>query len=244
MDFHLSNQDRQQILTPLKQMIQQYQLIDDGDKIAVGLSGGKDSTSLLYLLTILQQQRFASFQLVPITLDLGFQGLELVPLRQFVEELGHSLEVVSTQIGSIVFETRQEKNPCSLCANMRRGTLYDAAQKAGCNKVALGHHLDDALETFMMNLFFNGKLGTFPPSTFLDRTNITLIRPMIAVEERMIKKLVRTKALPVIENPCPANKHTKREEMKKLVQQLSISYPDLRQQFLHGVQHVDGKSFW
>lgn len=241
---NLTNKERLRLLKPVIKTNQAYDMIKAGDRIAVGLSGGKDSSTLLYLLTVLQKYLPIPFEVIPITLTLGFEGMDLTPMEEYVQNLGHKLYIKETTIGKVVFDIRQEKNPCSLCANMRRGNLYDYAHALGCNKVALGHHLDDGLETFFMNLLFNGKLGTFQPCTYLDRTDLTVIRPLIAIEESAIIKFVETKGIPVIHNPCPANKKTKREEVKQLVHGLSQHYPDLRQKFLHAATHVDLSDFW
>jgi tRNA 2-thiocytidine biosynthesis protein TtcA len=241
---YLTNNERLRLMKPLKKTILAYQMIEEGDRVAIGLSGGKDSSTLLYLLTALQKQLHFPFTIIPITLTLGFEGMDLTPMKEFVSRLGHDLHVRETNIGQIVFDIRQEKNPCSLCANLRRGTLYEYAASLGCNKVALGHHLDDGLETFFMNFLFNGKIGTFQPKTYLDRTNITIIRPLIGIEEEKIIKFVQAKNIPILHNPCPVNKKTKREEMKELIKKLSMDYPDIRQKFLHGASHVDINDFW
>ncbi|MEW6623409.1 MAG: ATP-binding protein [Bacillota bacterium] len=236
--------DRKWFLTPVKKTIFQYHMIDHGDKIAVGLSGGKDSSTLFYILTFLQKQMPVKFELVPISLTLGFEDMDISPLRDFVSRLGNTLYIEPTLIGKIVFDLRQEKNPCALCANLRRGALYDTAKKLGCNKVALGHHLDDAIETFFMNLVFNGQMGIFQPKSFLDRKKITVIRPLITLEESSIISIAKAKKIPVVKNTCPANKKTKREEMKKLVSELSRSYPDIRYKFLCAAQNIQLENFW
>ena len=242
--LRLSNSDRKRLLTPIKKTILQYQMIEEGDRVAIGLSGGKDSSTLLYALTILREQLPFYFDLIPITLSLGFKDLDILPLKDFVQDLGHELYIKETNISQIVFDVKQEKNPCSLCANLRRGILFDYAASLNCNKLAYGHHLDDGIETFFMNLFYGGKLAVFKPTTYLDRANITLIRPMLAIEEKTIINFVKAKDIPVIDNPCPADKHTKRQEMKELVKILSAKYPDLRQNFMNGAMNVQEKNFW
>lgn len=199
---------------------------------------------MLYLLTLLKQQAPFQFDIVPVTLTLGFEGMDLSPLKNYVESLGHELHIKETNISQIVFDIRREKNPCSLCANLRRGILYDYAKSLGCNLVAYGHHLDDGIETFFMNLLFGGKLGVFKPVSYMSRLDITLIRPMIAIEEQSIIQFVKAKEIPIIHNPCPADKNTKREEMKELVKALSEKYPNVRQNFLHAVKNVDEADFW
>ena len=244
MNVSVSNSDKKKLLTPIKKTILQYGMIEEGDRVAVGLSGGKDSSTLLYVLRILQQQLPFHFDLVPISLTLGFDDMEITPLKHFVENLGFHLHIKETKIGQIVFDYKQEKNPCSLCANLRKGALYDYAKSLECNKVAYGHHLDDAIETFFMNLFFNSKLGTFQPKMYLDQSDITIIRPMITVEERTIIRFVQKKEIPIVVNTCPADKKTKREEMKQLIAQLSQDYPDIRQRFSQAVKNVELDHFW
>lgn len=244
MILKLSNSENKRLLKPFRKTILEYNMIEDGDRVAVGLSGGKDSSTLLYLLTLLQRQLPFHFEIVPISLTLGFKGMDLSPLQKYVVSLGHQLYIKETNISQVVFDIRQEKNPCSLCANLRRGILYDYAKELNCNKVAYGHHLDDGIETFFMNLLFGGKLGVFKPVSYMDRLDITLIRPMLAIEEKNIIQFVKAKQIPIIHNPCPADKHTKREEMKELVHALSEKYPNIRQNFLHAVTNVREEDFW
>lgn len=244
MNLPLTNSERKRLLTPIKKTIIQYNMIEEGDRVAVGLSGGKDSSTLLYLLTILREQLPFQFDLIPISLSLGFEDFDISPLKKYVEELGQELYIKETNISQIVFEYKQEKNPCSLCANLRRGILFEYAATLNCNKLAYGHHLDDGIETFFMNLFYGGKIGVFKPITYLDRSNITLIRPMLSIEEKTIINFVKAKNIPVIHNPCPADKHTKREEMKNLVKELSTQYPDLPRNFMNGAMNVREEDFW
>lgn len=244
MVLKVKKSDSKLFLTPVKKTILQYGMIEEGDRVAVGLSGGKDSSALFYILTVLQKIIPFHFELVPICLTLGFENVDISPLNEYVEKLGNKLHIKSTLISKIIFDVRQEKNPCSLCANMRRGALYNETKSLGCNKAALGHHLDDAIETFFMNLIYNGRMGTFKPKTYLDRRDITVIRPMISLHEKTIQKIVNAKHIPVIKNTCPANKKTKREEMKQLIYDLSRHYPDIRHQFLNAVKNMDLKDFW
>lgn len=230
-------------LTKVKRAIKDHGLISPGDRIAVGMSGGKDSSTLLFILDLLRRYSSLDFEVVPITLDLGWE-MDITPLKEYCSRLGYSLQVVPTQIAKIVFEVRQEKNPCSLCAVLRRGALHNAALKHGCNKVALGHHLDDAIETFLLNLIYTGKLGTFPPKLYLDRTGLTLIRPMAYLPQKTVESIARTEKLPIIPNPCPANGHTKRQEMKELVNMLAKTYPDIRNKFLSALGNVEVEHFW
>jgi tRNA(Ile)-lysidine synthase TilS/MesJ len=244
MILPLSNSERKRLLTPIKKTILQFKMIEEGDRVAVGLSGGKDSSTLLYILTILREQLPFHFEIIPISLSLGFEDFDILPLEKFVKELGTKLYIKETNISQVVFDYRKEKNPCSLCANLRRGILFEFAASLNCNKLAYGHHLDDGIETFFMNLLYGGKLGVFKPKTYLDRSNITLIRPMLAIEEKTIINFVKAKNIPVIHNPCPADKNTKREEMKELVKTLSSKYPDLRQNFMHGAINIQEEDFW
>lgn len=208
-----------------------FGLVEEGDHIALGLSGGKDSTALLYIMTEWQKFSPVSFKVTAITLDMGWGG-DLTPLKNYCAETGVSYHIEQTNIGPIVFETRQESNPCSLCARLRRGTLHNIAKSLGCNKVALGHHLDDALETLLLCMSFESRFKTFKPKTYLDRADLTLIRPMIYVEEKTIIKLVKRLSLPVIQNPCPANGLTKRQEMKNVISCWEKLNPSLRDSLL------------
>lgn len=237
--------DNQLYYNPVRRAILNHQMIEPGDRVAVGLSGGKDSTTLFYLLDRIAKERrlgFA-FELVPITLDMDM-GMSIAPLKDFIENLGYELKVIPTNIAMVVFDIRQEKSPCSLCAKLRRGILNQAAKDLDCNKVALGHHADDAIETYLMNFLFHGKLTSFAPLTYLNQVDITLIRPLLYLEETTIKTFVAREDLPVIVNPCPVDKKTKREELKKVVTQLSENYPTIRQRFIQGMEQGTAEDFW
>ncbi len=232
--------DGKWFLTRFKQTIYRYRMISSGDRVVVGLSGGRDSGGLLHLLRWFQRISPLSFDLQAVYVDLGWE-MDLSPLKEFTDSLHIPLKVERTAIAPLVFERRKEKNPCSLCANLRRGALHRAAQKMGARKVALGHHLDDAIETFFLNLIYTGQMGTFKPTTFLDRTRITAIRPMIQIPGETIAALARREQLPVLANPCPVSGHTCRQEMKNLVEELSCRYPDLRQKMRVALTN---SSFW
>lgn len=238
--------DNERFYNPVRRAILKHGLIEPGDKVALGMSGGKDSTTLLYLLDRIRRQRRLGFDfdIVPITLDLGFEGMDLQPLKDFTASLGYALDIVPTKVARIVFDVREERSPCSLCAKLRRGTLYHHARDLGCEKAALGHHLDDAIETYFMNFLFHGKMNSFEPRSYLSKTDITLIRPMIYIEEKEIKRLVKREELPVIFNPCPADKKTKREEIKRLVTSLAETYPDIREKFVMGMEQGTEEDFW
>ncbi|MGL4694676.1 tRNA 2-thiocytidine biosynthesis TtcA family protein [Enterococcus larvae] len=237
--------DNQLYYNPIRRAVLSHQMIEPGDKVAIGMSGGKDSTSLLYFLDLIRRQERLgfSFDIVPISLDIGFD-MDIQPMKDFVEALGYELEVVPTNIAEVVFDIREERSPCSLCAKLRRGILYKYAKDMGCSKVALGHHLDDAIETYFMNFLFHGKMSSFEPISYLTKTEISLIRPLIYLQERDIIRLVKREELPVIFNPCPVDKKTKREEIKQLVSSLSQSYPDIREKFVMGMEQGTNEDFW
>ncbi len=206
-----------QILSRVRKAVEDYRMIEEGDKIAVGVSGGKDSLLALAALKALQRFYPKRFELVAITLDMGAEDMDFIPIANWCRELGVEYIIEKTEIRQIVFDYRQEKNPCALCANLRRGALNSAAKANGCNKVVLGHHYDDVVETFYLSLFFEGQLGCFSPVTYLSRADITVLRPLIYVKEKEIKKYARVNGLPVVENTCPADKNTKREYVKEIV---------------------------
>lgn len=238
--------DNQSYYNPVRRAILNHQMIEPGDKVAIGMSGGKDSTTLLVLLDRIRRQRRLGFdfEIVPIMLDMGFEDCDSTPMKEFVESMGYELEIVPTNIAKVVFEIREEKSPCSLCAKLRRGILYNRASELGCQKVALGHHVDDALETYFMNFLFHGRLNSFEPKSYLTKTKVTLIRPMIYLEEKQIIRFVKREELPVVFNPCPVDKKTKREEIKKLVTNLSQEYPAIREKFIMGMEQGSAEDFW
>lgn len=205
------------ILGYARKAINDFGMIKAGDKVAVGLSGGKDS--ILTLITLAQLRKFypEKFEVIAITLDMGVEGFDVTSLKKLCVEYDVEYIVEKTHIKEIVFDIRKEKNPCSLCANLRRGILYDTAKKYGCNKVALGHHMDDVMETFMMSLIYEGRVHTFLPVTYLSRKDIYVIRPMIYTPESEIKHLVKKYGIEVVKNNCPANGETKRQYVKELI---------------------------
>ncbi|MBR4032269.1 MAG: tRNA 2-thiocytidine(32) synthetase TtcA [Clostridia bacterium] len=217
------------ILSYTRRGIDDYNMIQEGDKIAVGVSAGKDSLTLLCAMAYLRRFYPKKFELIAITVDMGFdEGMDFGPIQRLCEELDVPYHIVPTQIYKIIFDFRKEPNPCSLCAKMRRGALHNAAKELGCTSVALGHHFDDVVETFMLNLFFEGRLGCFSPVTELSRVGIKLIRPMIYMPEKDVAEFARKNQLPVINSPCPADKNTEREEMKKLLRSLERENKGLR----------------
>lgn len=222
-------ENMKRLLSYTRRAIDDYGMIEDGDKIAVGVSAGKDSLTLLCAMAYLRRFYPKKFELSAITVDMGFKdGMDLSPIRELCRELDVEYSVVPTEISKIIFDIRKESNPCSLCAKMRRGALHNAAKERGCTSVALGHHFDDVVETFMLNLFFEGRLGCFSPVTQLSRVGIKLIRPMIYMPEKDVKEFASTNSLPVISSPCPADKNTQREEMKQLLRKLERENKGLR----------------
>ncbi len=230
------------LLSYTRRAVDDYQMIQEGDKIAVGVSAGKDSLALLYTLANLQRFYPKPFQLVAVTIDMGFEGSDFSTVNRLCEELNVPYFVKKTEIAKIVFDIRKEPNPCSLCAKLRRGILNETAKQYGANKVALGHHFDDVVETFMMNLFFEGRIGTFSPVTYLDRSDITLIRPFIYVPEKDVRYFAKRAALPVIKSPCPADGNTERERIKRLLADLEKANKGLKHRILTAIQkgNVDG----
>lgn len=228
----------QNIMGLVRRCADDYDMICPGDRIAVGLSGGKDSLTLLTALAGLRKYYPKPFYLEAITLDMGFEGMDFTGLSEFCKELDVPFTLIHTQIKTIVFDERKEKNPCSMCAKMRRGALNEAALSRGCKKIALGHHYDDAVETFMLSLVFEGRISCFQPVTFLDRKGVTQIRPLLYVGESRIKNYVQREKLPVVFNPCPADKNTKREEIKKLIYELNGRYPGFKDKLFGSMQRL------
>ncbi|MBQ6997539.1 MAG: adenine nucleotide alpha hydrolase family protein [Oscillospiraceae bacterium] len=225
----------QKLMGLVRRCVEDYNMISPGDKVAVGVSGGKDSLVLLQLLAGLRQ--YSDFSLEAITVDMGL-GMDYSPVQAFCEKLDVPHTVVQTQIGPIIFDHRKEKNPCSMCAKMRRGALNQAILDRSIRKLALGHHFDDAVETFVMSLIYEGRISCFQPVTDLDRMGVTQIRPMLYIHEKTVDNFATRMALPVIENRCPVDKHTKREEIKQLVFDLSKTYPDLKERIFGAMQRL------
>jgi tRNA 2-thiocytidine biosynthesis protein TtcA len=226
----------QKMLSLMRRCVEDYNMIETGDKIAVGVSGGKDSLSALFLLAALRNFYPQKFELIALTLDMGIEGMDFSRVSSFCENIGVEYYVKKTDIAHVIFDIRKEKNPCSLCAKMRRGGLNDWAIEKGCNKVALGHHNDDAVETFFLSLFYEGRLNCFSPVTYLNRVGITQIRPLVYIKEEQIKNFVKNQKLPVVLNPCPANGYTKRQEIKKLIEELKKDNPALSSRVFGALQ--------
>ena len=205
--------------------------------MGVGVSGGKDSVALLAFLAELRKYNDKRFELEAFTIDMGL-GMDYTPIADYCRELDVQFNLIQTEIGPIIFDYRKEKNPCSMCAKMRRGALNQAILDKGMNKLALGHHYDDAVETFLMSLIYEGRISCFQPLTDLDRPGIIQIRPMLYIHEKTVDSFVKRNNLPVITNRCPADKYTKREEIKKLVYDLSATYPDLKERIFGAMQRL------
>lgn len=225
----------QKLLGMVRRCVEDYEMITPGERVAVGVSGGKDSLALLTLLAELR--RFYPFELEAVTIDLGF-GMDCAPLAAWCGKLEVPYTRVETQIGPVIFEGRKEKNPCSLCAKMRRGALNEAILSRGTRKLALGHHCDDAVETFLMCLLFEGRLSCFQPVTNLDRSGVLQIRPLLYLREQTLTHFAERLALPVVHNPCPADKFTKRQEIKGLVSRLMGEYPQLKTRVFGAMQRL------
>ena len=227
----------QHLMGLVRRCVDDYQMIEAGDKIAVGVSGGKDSLALLALMAGLQKYYPKPFSLAAITIDMGM-GMDFGPVEEFCKSLQVPFTCVRTEIGPLIFDVRKEKNPCSMCAKMRRGALNDALKQLGFNKIALGHHYDDAVETFLLSLFYEGRLSCFQPVTYLSRMDVTQIRPMLYIGEKAVESFTRRQNLPVVENRCPADKSTKRQEVKDLLAVLQKQYPDLKTKIFGAMQRL------
>ena len=228
----------QMILSYLRRCVEDYDMIQPGDRIAVGVSGGKDSLVLLYAMARLREFYPAPFELHAVTVHPGAPGMDFGPVAAFCRELEVPYHLIETEIFHIIFDVRQEKNPCSMCAKMRRGAMHNALKELGIDKVALGHHRDDAVETFFLSLFYEGRLSCFQPVTYLDRMGITQIRPLLYCGEGMVRGAAKRHNLPVVHNPCPADGNTRRQEVKELVARLSRDYPRLKDYVFGSMQRL------
>lgn len=227
----------QKLMGLLRRCVEDYDMIQPGDKVAVGVSGGKDSLALLVFLAELRKYYPQPFVLEAITIDMGL-GMDYSQIQTLCQELDVPYTIVPTQIGPVIFDYRKEKNPCSMCAKMRRGALNQTLLERGLNKLALGHHYDDAVETFLMSLLYEGRISCFQPVTNLDRTGIIQIRPMLYLHEKTVDNFAVKQNLPVVENRCPVDKETKREEIKKLIFELSKTYPELKERVFGAMQRL------
>ncbi len=225
----------QKLIGLVRRCVEDYRMIEPGDRIGVGVSGGKDSLALLVFLAELKKYFPAPFYLEAITIDMGL-GMDYSGIEALCKELDVPFTLVKTEIAPIIFDYRKEKNPCSMCAKMRRGALNQTLLDKNLNKLALGHHYDDAVETFLMSLLFEGRISCFQPVTDLDRTGIVQIRPMLYIHEKTVDSFAARQNLPVLENRCPVDKTTKRTEIKNLIYDLSATYPDLKERIFGAMQ--------
>ena len=229
----------QQLLSFTRKAVDEYQMIQEGDLIAVGISGGKDSLTLLYALHGLKRFYPNKFELSAITVDLGYEEFDLDPVHELCQELGVPYKVVKTDIAHILFEERKESNPCSLCAKMRKGALNDAVKEMGCNKVAYAHHKDDIIETMLLSLIFEGRFHSFSPKTYLNRMDLTVIRPIMFVDEADVIGFKNKYNLPVVKSKCPVDGYTKRQYAKELVRQLNTEHPGAKNRMFTAILNGD-----
>jgi len=225
----------QKLIGLVRRCVEDYHMIEAGDRIGVGVSGGKDSLALLVFLAQLKKYFPAPFYLEAITIDMGL-GMDYSGIQKLCQDLDVPFTLVKTEIAPIIFDHRKEKNPCSMCAKMRRGALNQTLLEHNLNKLALGHHYDDAVETFLMSLLFEGRISCFQPVTDLDRTGIIQIRPMLYIHEKTVDSFAARQDLPILENRCPVDKTTKRTEIKNLIYDLSATYPDLKERIFGAMQ--------
>ena len=227
----------------MRRAITRFDMIQEGDRVAVGLSGGKDSLVLLECLVAYQKFSPKKFELIAVTVD-GNMGQKFDRLKRFCKKLGVTHHIEPSNIGPIVFETRQEKNPCSLCAKLRRGILNSALNNLGYNKLALAHHVDDMAETFFLSLLYEGRLNTFAPTAYMSRSNITVIRPLILIEEKQIISYAKSAKFPILKNPCPVNHKTKREYMKKLIKRFDKEILGAKINILGALTNPERNNLW
>lgn len=232
----------QKLLSKMRQAINEYNLIENDDKIAVGLSGGKDSVTLLHLLNSYKKFSPQKFELMAITLNPG--NVDNSPLHELCRNLNIEFHEIQTDIMEIVFNVKKEKNPCSLCAKLRRGILLSTAEKLGCNKVALGHHKDDAIETLLLSMSYEGRVNCFSPKSFMAKNSISLIRPMVYISEISIKNISKKYNFPIITNPCPADKNTKREDIKNLIFELDERIPGFKKNLFGALTNSKELFIW
>ncbi len=233
-----------EVLGCIRRADQDFQMIQPGDRVAVGVSGGKDSLLLLYALSIYRKFCASPFELAAFTLTTGLEPIDTAGVAALCDELGVPYTVKKTEIGRIVFEERHEKNPCALCAKMRRGALNDLCVAQGMNKLALGHHRDDAIETLFLSLLYEGRIHTFQPVTKLSRTGVTQIRPLIYLPEKHILHMAKVLKLPIIPSLCPANGHTKRDDIEQMLSGICKKIPNARELILSALQNEDQYGLW
>ncbi len=232
------------VLGSIRRADERYGMIKDGDKVLVGVSGGKDSLLLMEAMKLYQRFSYTKFEVCAALLDLGLKDLDMSRIEDFARQVGMEFTVVKTDIGKVVFEYRQERSPCALCAKLRRGALNTFAVEHGCNKVALGHNREDVIETFFMSLLYEGRINTFAPVTYLSRRNVTVIRPLVFLPERYALSLARKRELPILPPQCNIAGSTKREEAKNLIAHLCTLSPDFEEKFMHALSTTETYGLW
>lgn len=233
-----------QILGGIRKAVEEYDMIQDGDKVVVGISGGKDSMVLLHGMKLFQRFSPVKYDLAAVTVGMGFEDFDTRPINEFCQEIDVPYHVIDTDIAKIIFDIRKEKNPCALCAKMRRGALNDKVKQLGFNKVALGHHADDALETLFLSMFYEGRVSTFKPVTYLSNKDIHCIRPMLLLKEAQIEGAMNSYDIPVVKSSCPMDKHTKREDMKILLKNIYKDIPQGRDRLIKAIRNKEQMNLW
>ena len=232
------------VLGSIRRADERYHLFEDGDKVCIGVSGGKDSLLLMDALQLYKRFSKTRFEVCAVSLDLGIVEQDWSAVTAFAERIGMDYSLIKTDIGDVVFNIRQEKSPCALCAKLRRGALNNAARARGCNKVALGHNREDVTETFFMSLLYEGRVNTFAPVTYLSRSDVTVIRPLVFLPEKYALSVARQRELPVQKANCPAAGHTKREEAKDLIRYLATLVPDVEEKLIHAIANTEKYGLW
>lgn len=232
------------VLGSIRRADERYHMIEDGDKVCVGVSGGKDSLLLMRAMKLYQRFSYAKFDVCAVMLDLGLKYQNTAPISKMAEDIGIDFEVIHTDIGKVVFEYREERSPCALCAKLRRGALNNAAKDRGCNKVALGHNREDVLETLLMSMLYEGRMNTFAPVTYLSRSDVTVIRPLVFLPEKYALSMARQLELPVLAANCEIAGKTKREEAKDLLDYLCKITPDAKEKMLHALVNTEKYGLW
>ena len=232
------------VLGSIRRAVERYNMIEEGDKVCIGVSGGKDSLLLMEAMKLYQRFSYVNFDVCAVMLDLGLKQHDFSKIEAYAERIGIDFEIIHTDIGKVVFEYRDERSPCALCAKMRRGALNTAAVERGCNKVALGHNREDVLETFFLSLLYEGRISTFAPVTYLSRRDVTVIRPMIYLPEKHALSIAKQRELPILPPNCDIAGSTKREEAKELIKHLSTLVPDIEEKMMHAIESTETYRLW
>lgn len=232
------------VLGSIRRADERYHMIENGDKVCIGVSGGKDSLLLMEAMKLYQRFSYTKFDVIAVMLDLGLKAQDTSKIEAFAERIGIDFEVEHTDIGKVVFEYREERSPCALCAKLRRGALNTYAVAHGCNKVALGHNREDVLETFFMSMLYEGRINTFAPVTYLSRRNVTVIRPLIFLPEKYALSIAKARELPILPPNCDIAGHTKREEAKQLLQHIATLVPDAEEKIMHALVNTEKYGLW